>query len=321
MSQERDNNLAKVQILTALRVYVNVIPFAQNAQITGIYRELFELWLYSNPSNLDSLSEYSLINLCLNSEIQNEQFKDWGDITHMQIEYIMDSKERFLISEDDHPWNYTLPLLIEPRQANLVLIAYASSEGSGKPAHPRSLARTSAARSYKQWVKRNLQTESQIPSPSEWLGMHSYNLSWWNARRHKFAWRGSIESRYTIKPRILKELIKYSVSRQGLHPIERKYLTTCLECPRSLRLLSRDTLRRHFKTNQIHKYMSVSNVPKKLKDFILLKTVLPTLKYNERSLIFWCSWLRTGTVIDYRVSYIWIYLFLSNKCEKFKRIP
>ena len=37
----------------------------------------------------------------------------------------------------------------EPRQANLVLIAYASSEGSGEPAHPRSLARTSAARSYK----------------------------------------------------------------------------------------------------------------------------------------------------------------------------
>ena len=50
-----------------------------------------------------------------------------------------------------------------PRQANLALIAYASSEGSGEPAHPRSLARTFAARSYKQWVKRNLQTESQIP--------------------------------------------------------------------------------------------------------------------------------------------------------------
>ena len=60
-----------------------------------------------------------------------------------------------------------------PLQANLVLIAYASSEGSGEPAHPRSLARTSAARSYKQWIKRNLQTESQIPGPSEWLGMHS----------------------------------------------------------------------------------------------------------------------------------------------------
>ena len=30
-----------------------------------------------------------------------------------------------------------------PRQANLILIAYASSEGSGEPAHSRSLARTS----------------------------------------------------------------------------------------------------------------------------------------------------------------------------------
>ena len=32
---------------------------------------------------------------------------------------------------------------------------------------------------------------SQIPGPSEWLGMRSWNLSWRNARRHKFAWRGS----------------------------------------------------------------------------------------------------------------------------------
>ena len=63
--------------------------------------------------------------------------------------------------------------LIGPRQANLVLIAYASIEGLGEPAHPRSLARTFAARSYKQWVKRNLQTESQIPGPSEWLGMRN----------------------------------------------------------------------------------------------------------------------------------------------------
>ena len=65
----------------------------------------------------------------------------------------------------------TIKVLNGPRQANLVLIAYASSKGSGEPAHPRSLARTSAARSYKQWAKRNLQTESQMPSPSEWVGM------------------------------------------------------------------------------------------------------------------------------------------------------
>ena len=60
-----------------------------------------------------------------------------------------------------------------PRQANLVLIAYANSKGSGETAHLRSLARTSAARSYKQRVKKNLQTETQIPGPSEWLGMRS----------------------------------------------------------------------------------------------------------------------------------------------------
>ena len=66
-----------------------------------------------------------------------------------------------------------LPLPCGPRQANSVLIAYASSEGSGEPAHKRSLARTFAARSYKQRVKWNLQTESQIPGPSEWLGMRS----------------------------------------------------------------------------------------------------------------------------------------------------
>ena len=41
-------------------------------------------------------------------------------------------------------------VLFGPRQANLVLIAYASSECSGEPAHPRSLARTVAARSCKQ---------------------------------------------------------------------------------------------------------------------------------------------------------------------------
>ena len=85
-----------------------------------------------------------------------------------------------------------------PRQANLVLIAYASSEGSGEPAHPRSLARTFAARSYKQWIKRNLQTENQIPGPSEWLGMRSWNLSWRNARRYKFAWRGPYCNRFVL---------------------------------------------------------------------------------------------------------------------------
>ena len=53
--------------------------------------------------------------------------------------------------------------LFGPRQANLVFIAYASSEGSGEPAHPRSLARTFAARSYKQ-----CQEEPSDRKPDPW---------------------------------------------------------------------------------------------------------------------------------------------------------
>ena len=45
---------------------------------------------------------------------------------------------------------YLLPMWAEKVQASL-----------------RSLAKTSAARSYKQWVKRNLQTESQIPAHAQ----------------------------------------------------------------------------------------------------------------------------------------------------------
>ena len=59
-----------------------------------------------------------------------------------------------------------------PRQANLVLIAYASSEGSGEPAHPCSLARTSATRSYKQWVKRNPTDRKPDPWPF-WIAGHA----------------------------------------------------------------------------------------------------------------------------------------------------
>ena len=84
----------------------------------------------------------------------------------------LQSDQVYCVKENQNAEVYVCLLFpFGPRQANLVLIAYASSEGSGEPAHPRSLARTSAARSYKQWVKRNLQTESQIPSPSKWLGM------------------------------------------------------------------------------------------------------------------------------------------------------
>ena len=106
-----------------------------------------------------------------------------------------------------------------PRQANLVLIAYASSEGSGEPAHPRSLARTFAARSYKQWIKKNLQTENQIRGPSEWLGMRGWNLSWRNARRHKFAWRGSYNVKTILSGRHSHWWLKETLNDQLLKTI------------------------------------------------------------------------------------------------------
>ena len=55
-------------------------------------------------------------------------------------------------------------------QANLVLIAYASSDGSGEPAHLRSLARTSAAHSYMQWVKTNPSDRKPDPWPLSMAG-------------------------------------------------------------------------------------------------------------------------------------------------------
>ena len=90
-------------------------------------------------------------------------------ITHIFINRIW-WKARWLILTIS---SLSCKIINGPRQANLVLIAYASSEGSGEPAHPRNIARTSAARSYKKWVNRNSQTGSQIHGPSEWLGMRS----------------------------------------------------------------------------------------------------------------------------------------------------
>ena len=59
-----------------------------------------------------------------------------------------------------------------PRQANLVLIAYASSEGSGEPAHPRSLARTSAARSI-QAVNQEEPSDRKPDPWSLWMAGHA----------------------------------------------------------------------------------------------------------------------------------------------------
>ena len=206
----RDSKLVKMQIQTALGMFVDGVEFAQKAKRNFHFRELFELWLYLNPSNLLCFPEYSFANLCLKSERLEKLFGERHPCE--MIEYIIDGQEH----KDDDAWNYALPLVIE----------------CGYKFKPTILE----------------------------MLLHDF-------------------------PRPLTRPIQ-SGFNHGLEPMEKLYLKTCLERPRSLQLCCRDTLRRHFKTNRIHEYMSVVKYPKKLKDFVLLKTLLTTLKYNERNLIF-----------------------------------
>ena len=62
-----------------------------------------------------------------------------------------------------------------------------------------------------------------------------------------------------------------------LHPAEDVYLKQMLDNPRSLKLRCRDVLRKHFQGRKIHRYAEVIDMPKPIKDFILLKPVLKTL--------------------------------------------
>ena len=50
-------------------------------------------------------------------------------------------------------------------------ITHATGEGSGEPAHPRSLVRAFAARTHDVWKKTKGPTKAQISRPTEWLPM------------------------------------------------------------------------------------------------------------------------------------------------------
>ena len=65
---------------------------------------------------------------------------------------------------------------------------------------------------------------------------------------------------------------------KNLHRFEKDYIKWCLDNPRSLKLCCRDTLRRHFKRRQIHKFVEGICVPDQIKDYILIK---PYLLFNE----------------------------------------
>ena len=64
-----------------------------------------------------------------------------------------------------------LHVLFEPAREILVLNAQATSEGSGKPAHPGSLARAFAVCTHELWKQTKGQTQNQTSSPTGWLHM------------------------------------------------------------------------------------------------------------------------------------------------------
>ena len=56
-------------------------------------------------------------------------------------------------------------------------ITQATSEGSGEPAHPRSLARASAVRTHEIWKWTKIPTKNQISSLTWWLHMPVWRMS------------------------------------------------------------------------------------------------------------------------------------------------
>ena len=58
------------------------------------------------------------------------------------------------------------------------------------------------------------------------------------------------------------------------HPSELAYLRRCLDNPRSLIKICRDTLRAHFNGRRIHKFVKVVGCPVKICDLILMKSLL-----------------------------------------------
>ena len=74
----------------------------------------------------------------------------------------------------------------------------------------------------------------------------------------------------------------FPVSRQSLidslngdlHPSVRAYILKYIESPMPLKVICRDTLRRHFKGRLIHRFAEQSHCPRAIKNFLLLNSLL-----------------------------------------------
>ena len=59
-----------------------------------------------------------------------------------------------------------------------------------------------------------------------------------------------------------------------LHPAELDYLRTCLDEPRRLTHRCRDVIRMSFKGRSLHTFIETSEIPNKIKDFVLIRWLL-----------------------------------------------
>ena len=102
-----------------------------------------------------------------------------------------------------------------------------------------------------------------------------------------------IECGYTLSCDMLEESVGSSMfdflapepdNASSILPDVRVYIKQYLETPRPLTHCCRDVLRKHFKGRKIHRYVEAANIPKLVKDFVLLKPVLrcifPDKKYR-----------------------------------------
>ena len=78
------------------------------------------------------------------------------------------------------------------------------------------------------------------------------------------------ECGFQISRRILLEILHKKFKKDS-KSTELAYINTYLDTPRSLQTCCRNTLRKHFRGRYIHRFVEVSQCPKKIKDIILLK--------------------------------------------------
>ena len=78
-----------------------------------------------------------------------------------------------------------------------------------------------------------------------------------------------LECGYTAERKTLVDALD-----RNLHPDVLMYIRAYIDTPRSLKLRCRDVLKKHFKGSLLHQFVEKSQIPRHVKEFILIKTIL-----------------------------------------------